>query len=500
MSVEREVKLVAPPAFRLPDLTAAAAGLPVVTLPQQRLQATYYDTVDLRLIRWGVTVRYRTGEEGGPVWTVKTPAPAQGTGLSRRELNFPGRPNVVPPALLALIRAFVRNEVLGPVAKLATTRHRAVVRDGAGETLLEVDDDVVSVLDGRHVAARFREVEVEARGEGIDDLMRAVVDRLREEGAAPGDGTPKVVWALGPRATQGPEVDAVALGADSTAGDVVRAAIATAVTRLLRHDVGARLGADSEDVHQARVATRRLRSDLKTFSAFIDPEWSTAIRDELRWIGGRLGAVRDADVLAERLEAQVTRLPEQDQRPARGLLARLEAERKVARDELNVSMESSRYVDLVDDLVFAARAPRLTPDADAPAKAALPEVARRPWKHLANAADALGDQPEDEALHEVRIRAKRLRYAAEAVAPVLGKPALRLAAAVAEVQSVLGDLQDATVAELWLRSAALRSRGSAGLVAGELIALEQQKAAESRTRWRAAWKAASKKSLRSWLP
>jgi CHAD domain-containing protein len=499
MSIEREVKLVAPPAFRLPDLTAAAAGLPVATLPPQRLQATYFDTVDLRLIRWGVTVRYRTGDDGGPVWTVKTPAPTRGAGLTRRELDFPGRPGVVPPAVLALVRAFVRNEDIGPVAKLATTRHRAVVRGGDGASLLEVDDDVVSVLDGRHVVARFREVEVEAHGEDVENLIRAVVDRLQEEGAAPGGGTPKVVWALGPRATQGPEVEPVELSGDSAAGQVVRAAIATAVTRLLRHDIGARLGDDSEDVHQARVATRRLRSDLKTFSAFVDPEWTAAIRDELRWIAGRLGAVRDADVLAERLAAQITQLPEQDRRPAGSLLTKLEAERKVAREELNAAMESSRYVDLVDDLVFAARAPRLTPEADVAAKVALPEVVRRPWKHLVNAVESLGDNPEDEALHEVRIRAKRVRYAAEAVAPVSGKPAQRLATAVAEVQSVLGDLQDATVAELWLRSAALGSRGSAGLVAGELIGLEQQKAADSRKRWRAAWKAASKKSLRAWM-
>ncbi len=144
--IEREVKLVAPPTFRLPDLTAAANGAPAVTLPPQRLQATYYDTVDLRLIRWGVTVRYRTGEDGGAVWTVKVPAAAKGDGLRRRELNFKGRPNVVPDEVAALLRGFVRHAVIAPVAKLATRRHRAQVRDGAGHPLLEVADDVGSVL------------------------------------------------------------------------------------------------------------------------------------------------------------------------------------------------------------------------------------------------------------------------------------------------------------------------------------------------------------------
>ncbi|MDQ1374880.1 MAG: hypothetical protein QOJ09_2218, partial [Actinomycetota bacterium] len=206
MTIEREVKLVAPPAFALPDLTVAADGRPVAALPLQRLNATYYDTADLRLVRWGVTLRYRTGEDGGAVWTVKLPAAASGIGLARRELNFKGRSNAVPPEVLALLRGYVRHALLAPVAKLATRRSRVEVRDGDGHALLEVADDVVSVLDGRQVAARFREVEVEVRDDSVDEsLLRAVVDRLREAGAAPGDSTPKVVWALGARSAAPPE-------------------------------------------------------------------------------------------------------------------------------------------------------------------------------------------------------------------------------------------------------------------------------------------------------
>lgn len=499
-TLERELKLVAPPAFQLPNLTAAADGRPVVVLPLQRLSATYYDTVDLRLVRWGLTLRHRTGEDDGAVWTLKVPAGAAGGMLARRELNFKGRAGVVPPEVLALLRGHVRHAVLGPVAKLATRRNRVQIREADGSPLLEVSDDVVSVLDGRQVAARFREVEVELLAEAVDDaLLRAVVDRLREEGAAPGDSTPKVVWALGPRSVAPPEVEPVELDEESSAGDVVRAAIASAVTRLLAHDIGARLGDHPEDVHQARVATRRLRSDLRTFRDYIDPEWNVEIRDELRWLAGRLGAVRDTDVLLERLTEQAEELPEPDRRPAAALLRRLEADRETARRDLLVALASDRYADLVENLVLAARAPRLTPEADSVARRVLPDVVRRPWKHLSSAVAALGDRPEDEALHEVRIRAKRARYAAEAVAPVIGKPAQRLASALTRVQSVLGDLQDATVAEAWLRAAASSSRGAQAVVAGELVGVQHAAMAEARQKWRDAWKAAAKKSLRSWL-
>ena len=499
--IEREVKLVAPPGFELPDLTVAAAGRPVAVLPAQHLRATYYDTADLRLARWGVTLRHRSGEEGGAVWTVKAPAGASGEVLARNEINLPGPAETIPPEALDLLRGFVRHAALGPVAELETHRQRTQVRDGEGRRLLEVADDSVAVRSGHDVTARFREVEVEL-DPGIDpddDLLQAVVDRLRQAGAVPADAAPKLVQALGPPASAPAEVVPVELDRTSSAGDVVRAAIAAAVTRLLHHDVGARLGGHPEDVHQARVATRRLRSDLRTFRAFVDTTWTKGMREELRWLAAGLGAVRDTDVLLERLRHQVEQLPDPDGGPALGLLGRLEADRERARAHLLDVLASDRYATLVDELVHAAAAPRLTAEAAVPARTALPEVVRRPWKHLDAAVAALGRQPADEDLHEVRIRAKRARYAAEAVAPVIGKPARKLASALAQVQSVLGDLQDGAVAEAWLRSAAEQADGRQALVAGQLVAVQHRDMATARLGWRTAWKAASKKKLRTWL-
>ena len=102
----------------------------------------------------------------------------------------------------------------------------------------------------------------------------------------------------------------------STPTDVVRAAIARSTARLLAHDPGVRLGDDPEDVHQARVATRRMRSDLRTFRRVLDEDWDESMRDELKWLGGLLGAVRDTDVLLDRLEAPGRRPSRR--RPRRG--------------------------------------------------------------------------------------------------------------------------------------------------------------------------------------
>ncbi len=91
----------------------------------------------------------------------------------------------------------------------------------------------------------------------------------------------------------------VVLGKKPSAADLVRQAISAAVDRIMRHDPGVRIGDDPEDVHQARVGTRRLRSDLRTFSSLLDEEWLASLRDELRWLAGALGEVRDDDVLID---------------------------------------------------------------------------------------------------------------------------------------------------------------------------------------------------------
>ena len=114
-------------------------------------------------------------------------------------------------------------------------------------------------------------------------------------------------------------------------------------------------------------------------------------------------------------------------------------------------MRSDRYLDLLDRLLAAAR---VVPSSDGAADLDLElgDLVAGPWKKLRRAVEALGDEPPDVALHAVRIRAKRCRYAAEAVSPAIGKPAKRFAAAVAGVQDVLGEHQDAVVAGQWLRA------------------------------------------------
>ena len=495
---EREAKLGAGPAFALPDLDGVIDGATATALPPRNLDAVYYDTPDLRLARWGITVRHRTGEDDG--WTVKLPEDGdRGPALVRNELTFPGaRAAGPPPPVTDLVRAHVRSSTFRPVARLRTRRTPVELRDEQGRRLAEVVDDEVSVYEGRRVAARFREVEIELAEDASAALLDRVVQRLTNAGAGRPDPTPKLVRALGWKATRPPEPAPGELRDDATVSAVVRETLVAAVTRILRHDPGVRLGDDPEDVHQARVGTRRLRSDLRTFRSVIDPEWLSATSGELKWLGAVLGDVRDADVLFERLQRQASELSTRDARATAALLRRLTVQRDEARLTLLAALRGERYAALLDRLVAATETVPVIAGDDKPAHDALPELVRKPWNHLKQAVESLDADPPDDALHQVRIRAKRARYAAEAAAPLVGKPARAFAKAVADLQTVLGDHQDAVVAEEWLRREGARS-ASVALGAGQLIARQQAEAAATRERWPSMWTRASAKKLRAWF-
>ena len=158
-SPEREVKLAASAAFSMPPLEGL--GEDVLTIPHdaERLQTVYFDTPDFRLARWGVSLRHREGQG----WTTKLPPEKDGGDLLvRGEFTFPGEDATTPPdEAIDLIRAYVRTATLRPVVRLRTIRRLIQLLDLEDRLLAEVVDDEVSVLSGRRIAARFRELEVE---------------------------------------------------------------------------------------------------------------------------------------------------------------------------------------------------------------------------------------------------------------------------------------------------------------------------------------------------
>ena len=230
-----------------------------------------------------------------------------------------------------------------------------------------------------------------------------------------------------------------------------------------------------------------------------DAECADDLRAELKWLGAELGAVRDKEVLLDRLHAHAATLPRAERETVERVSRRLTADWEATRTALLSALDTSRFRALRARMQDAGSAPRCTEAAQQRPKLALPAVVRRPWKKLKQAADALGDDPPDEALHEVRIRAKRARYAAEAVVSVFDVDARRFAAAMAEVQDVLGEHQDAVVARQWLSKTAVECSPIEAYAVGMLADAEWRAACAARDGFPAVWRSAEHRNLRRWL-
>lgn len=295
------------------------------------------------------------------------------------------------------------------------------------------------------------------------------------------------------------EAEAVPSGVWCQSGSAraaIAAAIRASVDQLVSELPRARAGDDPEGVHQARVATRRLRSDLRTFGPLLDQDWRIAARAELKWLADALGAVRDADVLAMNLAAAIEPAGV-DTVAASALLAALHDQRAAARRALTGVLDERRATSFLDELSRSADDPPTTPSAVGRAEVRLLPLVRQPWRTLARTVDRLDDEPTVERLHRVRLLSKRTRYAAEAVVPVYGRDARRLAAAVKEVQDVLGEMNDAAVAVRWLCVTGAALDAPAAFTAGQLAHHFRAGAELRRHSWERAFERARRRA--HWL-
>ena len=254
---------------------------------------------------------------------------------------------------------------------------------------------------------------------------------------------------------------------DSTLDDVVTA-MRRQVDAIHAHEAGARRGRDPEDVHQMRVAVRRSRSILRASRPLFDPGWVDRLRRELKWLGTGLGRVRDLDVLHAHLRSQLQALPARERKAGRQYLLRaLEADRVRARATLRIALTGPRYARLLSRLETALVHPAARPSA-----VPLSDIAASEFKKLRKAVKKLPGPPSAEELHAVRIKVKHGRYAAELVQPIIGRRAERFIAKAKKLQDILGEHQDAVVAEEYLRKVIARTPAAQALV---LPLIEQQR-------------------------
>ena len=462
-TLEREVKLRAGEGFQMPPLSGDE-------LESRIFVSTYHDTPDLRLHQAGATLRHRV-ENGLGLWQLKLPR-----GAARLELEVQGGSTEVPDELLRLLPALTRRAGLAPVARLRTRRAGFRVGDN-GSAVAEIVYDSVAVLEHQHVLRTWEELEIELLEGGDERTLRRLEQRLRRAGAGKRESRTKLAHAL---ALPSPPEPA----APTTPTDELRAMLARQLDRILAHDPGTRHGADSEDLHQLRVATRRLRAFLRAARPLLEPTWADELRAELKWLGGALGPVRDLDVMIEHLRGELASFEDIDRRAGESLVRRLERERRGAREAMLVALDGVRYLELLTRLEDAVASPRIVDDSTT-----LASVWAREFGKLRKAARAIDENSPDEQLHDLRIRAKRARYAAELAAEELGDKGRRFVAAAKRLQDVLGAHQDAVVAEAQIRELLSDAKAAgAQRAGGRLIERECTRRAAARADLGGAWK------------
>ena len=461
---------------------SSGSGLVVEPESEEKITDTYYDAGDWRFYRAGYALRVRkTGSNAEA--TMKSLSPAKGNVRRRREITEPLGDD--KPATLAKApgpvgeraRSLLGGQDARPIFEVRTRRQKfaLLLEDAAdasengasadrvriGEVLLDSSE---IPLDGGRESAQLRRVEVEAgAGTAPTPDLRGFVDEMQyalelKPSSVSKFETGLYATGLSPRGET--KAGPTEIGPTMSVGEVAFAVLRRQYAKMRSHEPGTRIGEDPEALHDMRVATRRMRAAMKVFEGAL-PARARWFREELRWVAGALGDVRDLDVQIGRLEAWRDEVDEESLDSLGKILDIMKKRRAEARGRMLEALDSARYERL--EASFGemlrrgpgterelARSNGHSPESE-PITSAAPGLISARYRKWRKAARALDEPSAPENFHDLRKRGKRLRYALEFVSEVYGKPTEGLIKPLKALQDDLGDHQDAVVAAATLR-------------------------------------------------
>src|SRR5918997_2595690 len=434
---------------------SSETGLVVEPEPEEKITDTYYDADNWRFYRAGYALRVRK-VKGGAEATMKSLSPAEGEVRRRREIteplkdDKPGALGKAPGPVGERARSLLGEREPRAMFEVRTRRRKFALllenpaggkEDGDQDNEVRIGEVVLDSsevpLDGGRESARLSRVEVEAgSGTALTPDLRGFVDEMRGAlGLKPATLSKfeTGLYAAGLSPDGDTDVGPVGIGPSMTLGGVAFAVLRRQFAEMRAHEPGTRLGEDPEELHDARVATRRMRAAMKVFEVAL-PGRARWLREELRWLAHALGDVRDLDVQRGRFEGWMAEAPNaNDAEALRKLLDGLEKRRGDARARMLEALDSTRYGRLESSFAEMLRrgpgAERELAQADghqeaarAPATSAAPALISARYRKWRKAAKRLDRTSLPEAFHDLRKRGKKLRYALEFVSEVYGKP------------------------------------------------------------------------------
>ena len=324
--------------------------------PPRRLVDSYIDTDDWRIARAGFVVRTRRRGRHDEI-TLKDTRPAEGSGLRQRlEVT-----EVLPPSGLDALgaegpvgrrlRAIVGARRLSEVLQVRTRRRPFALRVGGVDVAEVALDDTMIVVGTGQKPMQLRRVEVEVHPDWLVAL-EPIVEQLRMSCGLQPARLSKFeagLLALGEEIPGTPDLGPTDISSSSTMGEVAFAVLRRQLAVLQAKEPGTRLGEDVEELHDMRVATRRLRAALSLFEGVL-PVRAQVFREELGWLARLLGAVRDLDVQLEgQADMALSVVPTaagvvpEEHAPLTDLADLLERERAVARADMLSGLDSVRW-------------------------------------------------------------------------------------------------------------------------------------------------------------
>jgi inorganic triphosphatase YgiF len=505
---EQELKLVCTPAALEQIAASGVLDSHLVGEPcSAHLVNIYFDTDDLRLARRRVSLRVRRSGERRYL-TLKAEE-GGGPSLDRRcewevEIadDVPDLAAFADPAVYDVVGAVLPGELRPRYVSEIERRTLPVAWiDAQGRPgRVEVAFDRGRIAAGQREEP-IAEVEIELIG-GSAQVVYEIAARLRAVAPLRIGTMPKAArghMLLTGTPPKPRKAGRVVLDRAATVEEALRTVLRRCLAHALANEVPARIGADSEGVHQLRVALRRLRSALSLFAPALPEPSRRRWVDESRWLLGCLGPCRDLDVLCEELLPSLAAAAPPLSARLDGLRALADAERRRAQSEVGAAIESQRCGDLFVHLACwieqagwrsaatgAVLAAQQAPLLDF-AAGILERQHRRVRKRGRRFAelDAAGR-------HRLRLAVKKLRYALEFFAGLFaGKRVDAYLERLADLQEVLGQQNDIAVSRLLAERLATSATGPAlpevAFGAGMLVGWQSHRAVDLEARVGALW-------------
>ena len=448
----------------------SSAGVAIVPEPARELRDVYYDTDDWRFYRAGYALRVRNTDGQSAEATMKARVPSEGGIRRRREISQPmeGIENLkgISGPVGERVRRLAGTADLRPLFEVSTRRRTFALRSeppSSGEIVEDTsgnirqqnsEQDAIVIaeiaLDESEISANgeastlLSRVEVEVGSDaqihdGVGDFVEVLKDALKlSPTLASKFRTGLSVAGLSPEGA--PDLGPTEIDTTLSCGEVAFAILRRHFAEMLAHEPGVRLGEDPEELHDMRVATRRLRAALKHYSDFL-PKRAERYERDLRWVGGALGEVRDLDMHLQRLSEESSTNGE----VLEEVVALLRERRVEARRRMLKALDSNRYERLIASFSGTLRRGR-SPTPTEPILEAAPDLIRDRYKKVRKAANKLSEYSPPEHFHDLRKKGKRLRYALEPLQEIYGKPAQKMVKLLKKTQDDLGDHQDLIVA------------------------------------------------------